>query len=533
MKRQIFFFVFSLAAFSGFSFASGFAADAAAVPEGAGGASSAPADGGPASGKPPSGKQRHSESARPQPLSGKAQAAPAGAESGGRLSGFSGSDLSLKGSHFLSDPAFALQLKNYYSLYGGLIYKKEKGRFLFKTDLFAELSLDRTRQFYTAPREIFLSYRYDFQNRRFVDSLTVYFGRHVKEWSRADSYWEFGAWNPLILYEPLSPTEAGLSGAFLDIASKRWLLELYAGGFHLPHVKPEFQKPAEARLAAGANKLKSPNRFADIPPESVDLAGLDLEIDYSVRFFKEELLHDGYGAGLTWMSAPPEEERRLYLKGSFGYKPSNDVFLTRNTRDQVRVKENGKESAVSIDQKIENQVVRQKIVSVESGARFDGFFGWISFLQNKMSLSRALPLDRKFVIKPLDHSYISALAGKRFFLFQDIKTKIQAGWLHSFGLGGKRSFAGQLITRKLLNGFGLDWTASVGREPERSLSLRYWFSPKTWNSLLSLNFLFHFLPKWHVGAGVNILTGERGNKRSFLNRFQSADSVVWRTGYVF
>ena len=508
MKRQLFFFVCSCAAASGF--ASGEAGNAAegipsAVPE--------------------------ALLSVPEGADSAAAVTPGAASAA--ASGFAGSGLSLKGSHFLSDPASPLQLKNYYSLYGGLIYKKEKGRLSFKTDSFAELSIDRTRQFYAAPRELFLSYRYDFQNRRFADSLTVYFGRHIKEWSRADSYWEFGTWNPLILYEPLYPTEAGLIGAFLDIASKQWLLELYAGGFHLPHVKPKFQKPLP-----GTNTLKSPNRFADIPPESVDLAGLDLEIDYSVRFFKEELFHDSYGVGLTWMSSPPEEERRLYLKGNFGWKPSNDVFLTRNTRDTVRVEnqsKSGEESAFSIDQKIENQAVRQKIVSVESGARFDGFFGWVAFLQNKMSLSRALPPARKFVIKPQDHSCFSALAGKRFFLFQDIKTKIQAGWLHSFGLGRKESLAGQLINYKILNGFGLDVTAAVGGEEtlERSLSFRYRLSSKTRNNLLSLNFLFHLLPKWHVGGGVNILTGRRGNKRAFLNRFRSADSVVWRTGYVF
>lgn len=439
---------------------------------------------------------------------------------------FSGSRVALKGSHYIFKPVFPIQLKDYFSLYGNLNLKVKKNSLLFQMSGITEGFFDKSRQFYWTIPEMYLSYQHNLQQNRFVDSLKVYVGRHIKKWSQTDTYWEFGNWNSLNLWDPLYPSENGLIGAFLDIEGKHWLFEFYVGGIHLPHVKPKLQRDQES------DGIHSSSRWANTPPVAVDLAGLKLDIGYLVNFLIERLRHDSYG--LSW-TAWATEKKNIWLKGNFGYKPSNDLFLTENAENSLRVTAatSAKEKQpLSIQKDIENYTVRQQILSMEGGLRFGGFSTLVSAFQSKMRIPRALSKGRKFVKDPLEHAYLSGLAGYEFSLWKNMETKFQMGYLHS--LGKKKIFSGRLTNHKLLQGVSFDWIVKSlnTKGLKREISLRYWHSLEKWKSLFSMNLLVHLLPEWYVGGEVNIIAGKKGDT-SFFGEFRSNDYISWRTGYVF
>lgn len=435
---------------------------------------------------------------------------------------FSGSQAVLKGSHYIFDPIFPIQLKNYFSLYGNLNLKWEKDSLLFQTNGITEIFFDGSRQIYYTIPEMYLSYHYGFEKSRFADSLKVYVGRYIKEWSWADTYWEFGDWNPLNLWEPLYPSENGLIGAFLDIAGKYWLFEFYVGGIHLPHVGPKLQ------VNQPDGGVKSSSRWAELPPEAVNLPGLKLDIDYLVNFLIEKLLQDSYG--LSW-KVWTAEDKNIWVKGSFGYKPTNRVILTQNKGNSLKIKPE-KKNILQLDKNIENYIVKQRILSIEGGMRFGGVSTLFSAFQSKKKIPKSLPKEREFVKKPSDHVYLSGLAGYEVSLWKDMKTKVQMGYIHP--LGKKVSFPGNLINHKLLQGVSFDWivkTLNV-KGLKREISFRYWHSLERWKSFFSLNVLFHLLPEWYIGGQINIVAGKEGDK-SFFGEFRNNDYISWRTGYVF
>ena len=443
-------------------------------------------------------------------------------------------EVELRGFHYISKPALPYQLGNYYSLYGNLDYEVEKEDLFFKANGLTEFFFDKSRQFYFTIPELYLSYNYDFKKRWTLESIKVYVGRHIKEWSRADAYWELDTWNPLNFWEPLHPSPNGLIGAFLDISSKNWLLEFYVGGIHPPKVKPKLKKDPKT------GKVISTSRWAVIPPETVDLGerewlrGLRRDIDYLVSFLFDELIHDSYALSFkTWLP----KNKDVWIKGSFGYKPVNDIFLVMNRGNSLKISSSEGEKPVAVQKRVSNFPVIQRILAGELGLRYGRFSTLFSVSDNHVKPAKALSEEQQFVRKPKDHTYFSGLVNYQLPLYKNIKSNLKMGYLHSLkGKNDTSSLVG-LPHHKIFRGFSFDWTAEflTSKGLKREFSLRYWQSLNKWEGLLSLNVLYHILPKWYVGGRVNILSGRDNGEDSpsFLGRFRSNDYVSWRTGYVF
>ena len=433
------------------------------------------------------------------------------------------SQVELKGSYYLSEPAEELQSRNYLSLFGHLQYEKQKNNFLFKASGLAEAFSDKS--FYFNVPELYVSYAYDFKEGRFLESIKVYAGRHIKEWSQADIYWELGAWNSLNHWEPLYPIPNGLVGAFLDLKASNWLLEFYVGAIHLPHTGPKREQDPKTGV------ISSPSRWAWIPPKKVVLpGGLKWDIDYLVDFFIEKLIHDSYALSLkTWLPG----NKDIWLKGSFGYKQNNSVFLTQNTSDRMRVPDSAKKET-RIQQSIENHPVIQRTLTGELGIKHKGFSSLFSISQNKLKPLKGLPENHKLLRPPFDHTYLSALTGYEISLYENIKTKLQLAYLHSLDRKQKWIKAREK-PHKLFRGFRLDLTTEVlsATGLKREFSLKFWLSPDKWENLFSLDAFMYILPSWYVAGRANILTGKKNSDESFFSEFQSNDYVSGRIGFAF
>ena len=430
----------------------------------------------------------------------------------------------IKGSHYKSKPEYPFQLKNYFSLYSNLNYEVEKNNLLFKVNGLAEFFFDKSQQFYFNVPEVYFSYAYDLKTNHIMESIRVYVGRHIKHWSQTDEYWELGTWNSLNLWDPLYPSQNGLIGAFLDVASKNWLLEFYVGRTYLPNVEPVLKNDKRT------GKILSPSRWKIPPPETASVKKMELDINYLVGVLFERFLHDSYSLSFkTWAY----ENKNLWLKGSFGYKPVNDVFLITNSKNSLKVSDSKtKERPLTIQKTIENHSVAQLILSVEGGMHYGRFSALLSVSDSKVRLSKPLLKGQELTERPLNHTYFSGLANYKLD-YKNIKNKFQVGYLHS--LNGKNSiFSSYELYHKFLRGIGFDWTAETLSTTglKRALSLRYWHSFKVWGGLFSLDVLYYILPKWYAGGRVNVLAGEKGTP-SFLGRFRADDYISWRTGYVF
>ena len=398
-----------------------------------------------------------------------------------------------------------------------------------------EFFIDKTRQFYFSVPELYLSYKYDFEKSNLVDSIKVYVGRHIKEWNRSDAYWRFGIWNPLNRWEPLHSSENGLIGAFLDISSKNWLLEFYVGGINQPNINPKLKRDPKT------GNMVSASRWGFIPPDKVDLGERKFEllnINYLVRFISEALRYDSYALSLkTWLP----ENQDIWIKGSFGYKPINDLFFIENSKDNLKVGDSGKKEPLDIQKNVSNFPFIQRILAGELGLSYGRLSTLFSISNNKVKPAKELPEGKKFSRKPADHTYISGLAKYQFPPFKKIKTNLQIGYLHSLKEKHNPFPPDGWLHYKFLRGVRFDWIAEFTTTEglKREISFSHWQSFKDLENIFSMDLLYYLFPKWYVGGRVNFITGkkdekEKDNKKEdFVTRFRSSDYISWRTGYVF
>ena len=422
-------------------------------------------------------------------------------------------EVSLKGEHYLSKPGESYQFQDYFSLFADLSFEEQKRRFFFKAHAQSEFYF-KSSDFYITVPELFFSYKWKPVSG--FQFIKIYAGRHIKEWSAADRYWEFGYWNPLNLWDPLYPSQNGLIGAFLDIKSGGFLLEFYVGGVHPPHVKPKLKEDKSGYISS--------SRYGLIPPRQAEFerfGGRALDIDYLVDFFFQRLLHDSYILSLSYLS----KNKAAGVKGSVGIQSANDVYLTGKGGLNVTKK------GLEVQQNVSNHPVSQTAFSIEASARWKGMSALASMNKIHARPQRSLPEGVKFVTAPSDHDFISAFWDYSAYLWPELKAKLRLSWIHSFFSGAAPR---ALLRHKILKGGGIESIAEFlpqGRVKAKG-EFKYWRALKSRESLFSLILSVYPLSGLYFSAGLNVLTGSsRG--QGFLTRFSSNDSIIWKAGYVF
>ena len=75
------------------------------------------------------------------------------------------------------------------------------------------------------------------------DENTYWLGRHVHEWSEADSYWSLGIWQPQFLWDYYNPQEQGLTGIFSQTTlTSNTKLNFFVSGIYLPDQAAQYRQ---------------------------------------------------------------------------------------------------------------------------------------------------------------------------------------------------------------------------------------------------------------------------------------------------
>lgn len=188
-----------------------------------------------------------------------------------------------------------------------------------KTDPFSEDSLKMDIAGGVAVGEPLLNYlnisEIYFQNNQNQDE-TFYFGRKRMLWSELDARWDFGVWEPVFKWNPLSPERQGLTGIFWQIDRPYYTLGLFASPLYLPNQGPSFE-------IENGNFVKG-NPWFHRPPESILIWDEVTDIDYKLQKPNEAevILQNSFGMKMSF--GDPQSFRGQV---SYIYKPTNQLAM--------------------------------------------------------------------------------------------------------------------------------------------------------------------------------------------------------------
>lgn len=157
-----------------------------------------------------------------------------------------------------------------------------------------------------------------FQNKQ-SDTEKLIIGRKLMDWSELDSRWDFGLWQPLFQWNPLSSEPQGLSGIFWQAERPNYAITIFASPLFIPNQGPTFE------ISDGAFVRGNP--WFRRPPESVRIFEEVTQVDYSFEHPDETqvVFQTSYGALLSFGSADSVRAQLSYM-----YKPSNELAIGYN-----------------------------------------------------------------------------------------------------------------------------------------------------------------------------------------------------------
>ncbi len=144
----------------------------------------------------------------------------------------------------------------------------------------------------------------------------LFIGRKLMNWNELDRRWDFGLWQPLFQWNPLSPQQQGLSGLFWQADREFYSVTMFASPLFIPNQGPTFE------ISNGVFVRGNP--WFRRPPESVRIFQEVTDVDYNFERPQETqvVFQTSYGAKLNFGN--PEE---AFAQMSYMYKPSNELAL--------------------------------------------------------------------------------------------------------------------------------------------------------------------------------------------------------------
>lgn len=144
-------------------------------------------------------------------------------------------------------------------------------------------------------------------------------GRKSWDWSGLDQRWDFGVWEPVSKWNPLSPESQGLTGLTWFMQNNNVRLMLFASPIFIPSQGPQFEINEDGQFTQA-------NPWYKNPPKSVKIfaKGDAAEIEYRIQKPSESqvVFHSTYAGQLQYGA-----DQGLKASLSYAYKPMNQLLL--------------------------------------------------------------------------------------------------------------------------------------------------------------------------------------------------------------
>lgn len=210
---------------------------------------------------------------------------------------------------FLS-PAFEATQQNQYQFLGLKLKNAEEDEGLFQLDSEGAFAAGAPLMSYTKVNELFFQIPAG-------QGQKLELGRHKVNWSELDTRWNFGVWQPIFKWNPLSPESQGLTGLFWNYENSWSELTFFASPVYLPNQGPSFEINDQGEFVRGHPWFRRPPSYIRVLDEVSKV-----EYNFEKPSESSVVAQSSYSARVRIKN---DEGSRAQL--SYAYKPMNNLSL--------------------------------------------------------------------------------------------------------------------------------------------------------------------------------------------------------------
>jgi len=154
-------------------------------------------------------------------------------------------------------------------------------------------------------------------SRKASPNFRVTFGRKLEEWSKLDSEWGLGIWQPRFRWDYLRPQSVGLTGLHTGFRVKNVQTALM--------VSPLFIPDRGAPLDFAGGRIHSMSPWTLNPPYLANVFGRETEIRYSAEIPKtQDVIQQWNVSGKVRIGASDG----VWVSSAYAYKPMNQLLMS-------------------------------------------------------------------------------------------------------------------------------------------------------------------------------------------------------------
>lgn len=371
------------------------------------------------------------------------------------------------------------------------------------------------------PTMSFMNVKEFFINNRFETNgdiqSQILFGRRLHLWSDADQAWNLGSFQPQFRWNPLNPSQQGLTGLFWQMKSSTWNFLAFGSPVFIP------DQGASYELKNG--KFQNTSPWFKNPPQNLHFYGENLPIEYDVQAppLSDIVYQQSYGAQIEIQS-----DLGFYSRISGQYRPSNQMALGY----QANVI-----SAVSVQVEVIPKTYYENVVGLDLGFKNKNNHAFLSLIQSR---PQEIEFAADFTKPIMSESNIISTGYTFQSSFQKFDVRARAYYLKIIGDEVKDQGTDAAESRS-----SLSWKYLYNEAVRLSIAAKYFanknlnvISELTWTQGISTGFKqfdlsnrIDFGGPWFVNLDVFLISSDDEKNPTFA--FKDLDQIWLGAGYEF
>ncbi len=305
--------------------------------------------------------------------------------------------------------------------------------------------------------------------------MVVSFGRQRHEWSRLDTDWGIGLWQPLFRWDYVRPQQMGLTGLFIESRRSNLNFTAFVSGIHLPDQQANF-KIENGQLVSG-------NRWFRPPVSRLQINQGDREIMYNVE--KPEVSEVIFNPSVGFSVRTGDDTYGPWSRFSVADKPANQYHISIETKGINNL------ATGVIEPVIHPSIIRHRLATAETGFQGERSAIYLSATAERFSDPK-LPAEwEQTPVRDANYYGIGISRDSHFF---DTRALVYSGFVYRDEAATNDS---GLISAQLSSS-----TQKMGFEKLWSVGARYPVYPQRhlkWSSELKYTYSFSDRGEWLMG----------------------------------
>ncbi|MEK6554869.1 MAG: hypothetical protein AABZ31_06505 [Bdellovibrionota bacterium] len=354
----------------------------------------------------------------------------------------------------------------------------------------------------------------------------VTFGRAIKSWSRLDTEWGLGLWQPQFRFDYIRPKQMGLTGLFYETEKELLKFTAFASGLYLPDQQGEFD--------VTDGKFVSKNRWFRPPVTQLEIEKGTSDIYYELDkpSVSSVIWNPSYGIALR----AGEEESGPWIQFAMADKPANQLHIGIEPEDALKLSDDKKVHPI-----IHPQLVRHRLLTAEAGYQGSttNFYASVtgeSFEDPKLpEMWKETPLEDS-IYYGIGGSQLTEVLGFKTVIYSGLVFKDVVGDNEPAGMGEELSTSIQKVAFERLFNVGIRYPMHPKVFTKWATDLKYTYSMSDRAEWLMAQVSYAPKKDWSFYLGADVLGAPdkvESDKLSFISKYRDNDRIEGGFTHVF